>query len=119
MTCLNAPRPTARWAGALLLGAVLASGVLAQSEEYREGPVPSPPGTVLSDAEPLPAEDRDSPGAIVLPGSPVRARRADAPPDDTGSGVRAIGRNITQILGGPPAEPAATDPPPPAERPQQ
>jgi hypothetical protein len=105
-------RPILRRVGAMLVGALLATGALAQADEEREGPLPSPPGTVLSDAEPLPAEDRDSPGAIVNRDAPVRAQRAGPAQDDSGS-VRAIGRNITQILGGPPA------PPPPADAPPQ
>ena len=94
--------------GAALLSAVLAASAWAQSAEDREGPPPSPPGTVLSDAEPLPAEERESQGAIVLRNSPVRAQRA-TPVDEAGAGVRAIGRNVTQILGGPPSAPPVAD----------
>lgn len=94
--------------GAALISALLAAGALAQSAEDREGPPPSPPGTVLSDAEPLPAEDRDSHGAIVLRQSPVRAQRAGAL-EEAGAGVRAIGRNVTQVLGGAPSAPPVAD----------
>jgi hypothetical protein len=93
---------------AALVGALLAVGAVAQSDEDREGPPPSPPGTVLSDAEPLPAEDRDSSGAILLRHSPVRAQRAGAV-DEAGAGVRAIGHGVTQVLGGPSAAPPVAD----------
>lgn len=89
---------------AALLGVMLAAGAVAQTSDNREGPRPSAPGTVLSDAQPLPAEERDSQGAIVLQQSPVRAQRA-APAAEVGAGVRTVGRNVTQILGGPPAAP--------------
>ena len=88
--------------GAALLGALLAAGTLAQNAEDSDAPIHSPPGTVLSDAEPLPPEDRDSNGAILLKHSPVRAQRQTAV-DETGASVRAIGRGITQVLGGAPA----------------
>ena len=91
-----------------LLGAVIAMGTWAQSAEERDGPLPSAPGTVLSDAEPPPAEDRESQGAIMLRTSPVRAQRATAV-DEAGAGVRAIGRNVTQVLGGAPAAPPVAD----------
>jgi hypothetical protein len=87
---------------AALVGALLAVAAVAQSAEDRDGSTPSVPGTVLSDAQPLPAEDRDSPGAIVLQQSPVRAQRAGAA-DEVGAGVRAVGRSVTQVLGGAPA----------------
>jgi len=93
---------------AVLLGTMLAVGALAQSTEDRDVPQPSAPGTVLSDAQPLPAEDRDSPGAIVLQQSPVRAQRA-GPAAEVGAGVRAVGRNVTQVLGGPATPPPVAD----------
>jgi hypothetical protein len=101
-------RQTISRGSAALVGALLAVGAVAQSAENRDGPTPSAPGTVLSDAQPLPAEDRDSPGAIVLQQSPVRAQRAGAAAE-VGAGVRAVGRNVTQVLGGPPAAPPVAD----------
>src|SRR3954447_12720727 len=49
----------------------------------------SPP--VASDAAPLPAEDRDSTGAIVLQDSMVRAQRAGS-----GNGLASVGRRAVR-----------------------
>jgi hypothetical protein len=95
-------------ASAALLGALFAVGAVAQSAENRDAPLPQAPGTVLSDAQPLPAEDRDSPGALLLQQSPVRAQRA-TPAAEVGAGVRAVGRNVTQVLGGPGTAPPVAD----------
>jgi hypothetical protein len=61
-------RPTAA-----VLGTLLAAAALAQTAPSRTMPQVAAP--VVSDAAPLPAEDRSSTGAIVLEQSPVRAQR--------------------------------------------
>lgn len=87
------------WA-ALLLTAGLATGAFAQSVPDNEPPQPVP-GQVLSDARPLPAEDRESAGAVVLDDSRVRAQRHrndfDAAAQRTGISS-AIGRNVTRLI---------------------
>jgi hypothetical protein len=58
--------------------------------------VPAPP-PVMSDAAPLPAEDRDSTGAVVLHNSMVRAQR-DIASQRAGSrnGVASVGRRAVR-----------------------
>jgi hypothetical protein len=57
-------------AAAWACAAGAAAQALPESDE-----LPSVPGQVLSDAEPLPAEHRDSQGAVVIDGAPVRAQQ--------------------------------------------
>jgi hypothetical protein len=55
----------------------------------------SPP--VASDAAPLPAEDRDSTGAIVLQNSMVRAQRDSASQrTGSGNGLASVGRRAVR-----------------------
>ena len=75
----------------LLTAATLGAGsVLAQSAPT--GPNETTPGTpvlsapIVSDVAPLPAEDRASAGAIVLPDSPVLARRENMATRAMGAG---------------------------------
>lgn len=93
--------PTMRPGVALLIGTAVAAGAVAQSDpDAPNQPVPVP-GQVLSDVQPLPAEDRDSEGALVLPESRVRAQReasgANAQPNST-SVPSAIGRRVSRVL---------------------
>ncbi len=57
------------------------------------------PGQVLSDVAPLPAEDRESSGAVVLHDSRVRAQRAPSGrPTATPASASAIGHNVSRVL---------------------
>ncbi|MGZ5179409.1 MAG: hypothetical protein ACXWC6_17670 [Ramlibacter sp.] len=84
----------------LLLGGALATGVGAQTAAPGESEARPPvPGQVLSDVQPLPAEDRDSTGALVLDQSRVRAQQQDSPPPPTRSGIKPIvGRDISRLV---------------------
>ena len=93
-------RPARPWA-VLLLGATLCVGAVAQkAPDDPNQPLPVP-GQVLSDVQPLPAEDRESQGAVLLHDSKVRAqRKLDA---FTAAGERTgvpsvIGRNVSRVL---------------------
>jgi hypothetical protein len=85
-------------AAALLLAAAL-GGAMAQT-------APAPTPKVLSDAQPLPAEDRSSMGsmgAVVLEEAPVIAKREMV--------QETVARNrqlITTMMGAGPAQPPAT-----------
>lgn len=81
---------------ALVVGGALAAVAQVRTPgESVEAP-PDPPGKVVSDAHPLPAEDRDSHGAIVLKDQPVRAQAA-AGGERTGvTGV--VGGRVTRLL---------------------
>ena len=68
-----------------------AAQVLPDSE-----PPPPVPGEVLSDAQPLPAEHRDSQGAVVLDGSPVRAQQGQ--PRAQAVEPSRIGRNASLLV---------------------
>ena len=59
-------------------------------------PPPPVPGQVLSDAEPLPAEHRDSQGAVVLDSSPVRAQQGQ--PRARAIEPSRIGRNASMLV---------------------
>jgi hypothetical protein len=80
---------------ALLAAATLATGnVLAQTT----APSTTTPGSstpVVSDAAPLPPEDRSSTGALVIGNSPVRAQRENTSTRAMGAGPspQSIGRN--------------------------
>ena len=80
--------------------ATLGAGcVLAQTSESAVTDfVPTPP-PVVSDAAPLPAEDRDSTGAIVLQNSMVRAQR-DVASQRAGSrnGLASVGRRAVRAM---------------------
>ena len=89
--------PARSWAVLFLAGAM--AGASAQSARDKEPPQPVP-GQVLSDAEPLPAEDRESTGAVVLDHSRVRAQQRagfNASAERTGI-PSAIGRNVTRVM---------------------
>jgi hypothetical protein len=72
-----------------LAAALAAGGALAQSQTQTEAQVEP---AVLTDVAPLPAEDRDSVGAIVLENSMVRAQRAALAGRYTPARVTSIGR---------------------------
>lgn len=78
------------------LAAALASGVvLAQSETEMDTPA-QPEPAVLTDVAPLPAEDRDSVGAVVLGNSMVRAQRQALGGRYTATSVSSIGRGTAR-----------------------
>ena len=89
--------PARSWTVLFLAGAM--AGASAQSGRDTEPPQ-SVPGQVLSDAQPLPAEDRESTGAVVLDQSRVRAQQRtgfNASAERTGI-PSAIGRNVTRVM---------------------
>lgn len=83
---------TAICAATLGVGCVLAQTSAPPVTDF----VPAPP-PVVSDAAPLPAEDRDSTGAIVLRNSMVRAQR-DSAAQRAGSpnGLASVGRRAVR-----------------------
>lgn len=90
--------PARSWALLFLAGAM--AGASAQSA--RDNPSPQAvPGQVLSDAQPLPAEDRESAGAVVLDHSRVRAQQQhndfNAAAERTGI-PSAISRNVSRVM---------------------
>ena len=89
--------PARSWAVLLFAGAM--AGAFAQSVRDNETPQPVP-GQVMSDTQPLPAEHRDSMGAVVLDQSRVRAQQRagfDASAERTGI-PSAIGRNVSRVV---------------------
>lgn len=64
------------WAVWLLACAAATAGAQTTSPTDPAAPPRAEPGRVLSDVQPLPAEDRESHGAVVLEGAPVRAQQA-------------------------------------------
>jgi hypothetical protein len=92
---------TRSWAVLVLGGALAGAGLAQQRGGADSEKQPQPvPGQVLSDAEMLPAESRDSAGAVLLHQSPVRAQQRNAFTDSaahTGVGT-TIGRNVQQIV---------------------
>ena len=89
--------PARSWAVLLFAGAM--AGAFAQSVRDNETPQPVP-GQTMSDAQPLPAEDRESTGAVVLDQSRVRAQQRagfKASADRTGI-PSAIGHNVTRVM---------------------
>lgn len=84
----------ARWA-ALAAGCVCAVGAAAQTASDSDAPPPVP-GQVLSDVAPLPAEERDSHGALVIDGAPVRAQQGQ--PRSKPVDPSRIGRNASNLL---------------------
>ncbi|TFZ01900.1 hypothetical protein [Ramlibacter humi] len=95
----------ARPLAVMALTAGLAGGAMAQpatpAVPADSDAPPSSPGQVMSDVQPLPAEVRDSHGAIVLDQSKVRAQRQrndfQAAGDRTGV-TSTIGRNVSRIV---------------------
>jgi len=87
------------WA-ALCLGAALALPSVAQQRPGDAEQPFTPPGQVLSDAQPLPAEHRDSVGgALILEQSPVRAQQQQFRAAGERTGIpSAVGRSVTRLL---------------------
>jgi hypothetical protein len=82
----------------LLLGALLAAGAGAQGARPESDAPPQDPTQVLSDVRPLPAEDRDSAGA-VLDASRMGAQRDAASAPSTGNAVKPVeNREISRIV---------------------
>jgi hypothetical protein len=85
---------------AALVIAGAAAGAIAQSAPA-DSDAPRPvPGQVVSDVQPMPAEDRDSTGAVVLHDSRVRAQQGNA---FTAAGERtgvssAVSRRVSRLL---------------------
>lgn len=82
------------WAAWLLAGAAATAGAQTTSPPDPDAPPRVQPGRVLSDVQPLPAEERESHGAVVMEGAPVRAQqdvpaRAEPPP---------LGRNAARLV---------------------
>lgn len=94
--------PLAWHVACLALLAGLAAGAQGQSVqpgETESGPPQPVPGQVLSDVEPLPAESRDSSGAVVLHDSRVRAQRDAFRAADQRTGISsAIRHNVSRVL---------------------
>jgi len=85
--------------GLLLLGGGLAAGVGAQTAAPSDAEARPPvPGQVLSDVQPLPAEDRDSTGALVLDQSRVRAQQQKAAPPAPNGIKPIVGRDISRLV---------------------
>lgn len=88
--------------GCLALLAGLAAGaqsLSAQPAEMESGPAQPVPGQVLSDVEPLPAENRESSGAVLLHDSRVRAQRDAFQAADQRTGISsAIRHNVSRVL---------------------
>lgn len=87
------------WAVLLLAGAV-ASGAGAQTTAPADpdAPARAQPGRVLSDAQPLPAEDRESHGAVVLEQSPVRAQKDSAARPEQRGAPAPVGRRAARVV---------------------
>ena len=83
---------------ALLLGAMLAAGAGAQTARSDSDAPPHDPTQVLSDAQPLPAEDRDSTGAL-MDASRMGAHRDAASTQSPGNAVKPVeDRNVSRIV---------------------
>ncbi|HZY17411.1 MAG TPA: hypothetical protein VFE82_02965 [Ramlibacter sp.] len=83
------------------VGAAMAGGGAAQSAGAESDAPPPVPGQVMSDVQPLPAEDRDSAGALLLHDSRVRAQRGEASGAAGWRGpVSSIGRGVSRLLAG-------------------
>lgn len=78
--------------------AMAAQGQSSQPAEIENAPPQPVPGQVLSDIEPLPAEDRESSGAVLLHDSRVRAQR-DFQAAERRTGISsAIRHNVSRVL---------------------
>lgn len=86
------------WA-VLLLAVAAATGAGAQTNAPADPDAPprAQPGRVLSDVQPLPAEDRESHGAVVLEQSPVRAQKDTVRTERAGTPA-AVGRNAARVV---------------------
>lgn len=82
------------WAVWLLAGAAAAAGAQTTSPDDPDASPRAQPGRVLSDVQPLPAEERESEGAVLLHGAPVRAQQ-DAPPR---AAPAPLGRNAARLV---------------------
>jgi hypothetical protein len=76
-----------------LIAVLAAGGVLAQTDS--QAPT-QPEPAVLTDVAPLPAEDRDSIGAVVLGNSMVRAQREAFRGSYTATSVSSVGRDAAR-----------------------
>lgn len=85
-------RMLARSVAALGLAALSTGAALAQSGST------APTPHVMTDAAPLPAQHRESLGAIVMPESPVLARREQLAPLATPPDTRAMGAGPARVL---------------------
>ena len=82
----------------LLLGAMLAGSAGAQTARSDSEAPPQDPNQVLSDVEPLPAEDRDSTGAL-MDASRMRAHRDTSSSQPPGNAVKPVeDGNISRIV---------------------
>ena len=96
----------ARLAAALLVGGALPVTALSQRLPADSDAPPAAPGQVLSDAHPLPAEDRDSTGALVIHDSRVPAQRGHpSAAMDQRNDPTSVGQDVTRVMGGPPGSP--------------
>ncbi|WP_427914170.1 hypothetical protein ACPWT1_04260 [Ramlibacter sp. MMS24-I3-19] len=86
------------WA-VLLLAVAAATGAGAQTTAPADPDAPpqAQPGRVLSDVQPLPAEDRDSDGAVLLQQSPVRAQKGSPLRSDQRTPT-PVGRNAARVV---------------------
>lgn len=93
-------QPGARAWATLCVGAALSLPVMAQERPNDPEQPDSPPGQVLSDVEPLPAEHRESiGGALILEQSPVRARQRQFKAAGERTGIpSAIGRSVSRVV---------------------
>ena len=82
----------------LAAAAFVAQGQSVQPAEAESAPPQPVPGQVLSDIEPLPAEHRESAGAVVLHDSRVRAQRAFQAADRHTGITSAIRHNVSRVL---------------------
>lgn len=87
------------WAVLLLaVAAATAAGAQTTAPADPDAPILAQPGRVLSDVQPLPAEERESQGAVLLEQTPVRARKdTTAHPDRRGTPA-AVGRNASRVV---------------------
>ncbi|MBA2675465.1 hypothetical protein [Ramlibacter sp.] len=85
-------RQLARSTAALGLATMFGGAALAQTSPA----VPSPP--VMTDTAPLPAQHRDSLGAIVMPQSPVLAQRGQLAPLAAPVDTRSMGAGPARVL---------------------
>lgn len=87
------------WAMLLMAGA-MAAGAGAQTTEPADpdAPARAQPGRVLSDVQPLPAEERESDGAVLLQQSPVRAQKGTAASPERHGTPAAVGRNAARVV---------------------
>ena len=87
------------WA-VMLLAVAAALGASAQTNAPADPDAPprAEPGRVMSDVQPFPAEERESPGAVLLEQAPVRARKHPLERPATADTPAAIGRNAARVV---------------------